>query len=318
MTWRAALDSPVFVTFAGLLIGLLAVAGLLLLVLRRVTGSRLEHAVRSYRGWTIMVPLFLAAIFLGRAATIVLFAILALFGMKEFARGTGLYRDWWMTGVVDLAIVGVFVCCLVSDPSAGVHGWLGMFQAMPVYAVALILLVPILRDRTEGQLQAMALGAVGFVYIGWMFGHLAFVANSPHAYGYILYLVFAVEANDIAAYVCGKRFGRRALRPRISPNKTLGGALGAIVVSMALPFAFRFALPHFATGELLLTGVIVGVGGQLGDLSISVIKRDLGVKDMGALIPGHGGILDRLDSLIFVSPMFFHMVHYCHGIYAVA
>jgi phosphatidate cytidylyltransferase len=85
-------------------------------------------------------------------------------------------------------------------------------------------------------------------------------------------------------------------------------------VSLALPWILRFSFPHFGTTQRLLTGVIVGVGGQLGELSISVIKRDLGLKDMGASIPGHGGILDRIDSLIFVAPLFLRMVHHVYGL----
>jgi phosphatidate cytidylyltransferase len=76
----------------------------------------------------------------------------------------------------------------------------------------------------------------------------------------------------------------------------------------------RFSFPEFTPSELILTGVIVGIGGQLGDLSISVIKRDIGIKDMGALIEGHGGVLDRVDSLIYVAPLFFHMTRYFHGL----
>jgi phosphatidate cytidylyltransferase len=151
---------------------------------------------------------------------------------------------------------------------------------------------------------------VGFVYVGWMFGHLGFLANADHAYAYILYLLVAVELNDVAAFTFGKLFGRHKLRSNISPKKTWEGALGALAVSMALPWAFRSTLPHFGVAPLLWTGLIVGVGGQLGDLSISVIKRDVGIKDMGATIPGHGGILDRIDSLIYTVPLFFHMVNY--------
>ena len=77
----------------------------------------------------------------------------------------------------------------------------------------------------------------------------------------------------------------------------------------------RFTFPHFGVSECLLAGLIVGIGGQLGDLAISVIKRDLGIKDMGATIPGHGGILDRIDSIIYVAPLFFHMVRYFHDLY---
>jgi phosphatidate cytidylyltransferase len=126
----------------------------------------------------------------------------------------------------------------------------------------------------------------------------------------LLFLLFATELNDIAAFTCGKLFGRRKLRPHISPNKTWAGSLGALAVSLTMPWVLHFSFPHFGPLQCVLTGLIVGVGGQLGDLSISVIKRDLGVKDMGKLVPGHGGILDRIDSLIFVAPLFLHMARY--------
>lgn len=203
---------------------------------------------------------------------------------------------------------------LVHDPDNGERGWYGLYMALPVYVIAMLLTIPVLRNRAKGQLQLVSLSIVGFVYLGWMFGHLGFLANSEHAMGYLLYLIFAVELNDIAAFACGKLFGKRPLRSEISPNKTLGGSLGALAFSMALPWLLHFSFPHFATLELVLTGLIVGVGGQLGDLAISFIMRDLGVKDMGALIPGHGGVLDSVDSLIFVAPLFFHMVRRFHGI----
>src|SRR5207245_5590382 len=122
----------------------------------------------------------------------------------------------------------------------------------------------------QGQLQAIALSIVGFLYFGWMFGHLIFLMNAKHAYGYVLYILFAVELNDVAAFTFGKLFGRHQLRSNISPKKTWEGSLGAFAVSMLLPWALRFTLPHeFTALDLILTGLIVGVGGQLGDLAIS-------------------------------------------------
>ena len=169
-------------------------------------------------------------------------------------------------------------------------------------------------NETKGQLQMIALAIFGFIYVGWMFGHLGFLANYPNSYGYLLFLIVATELNDVAAFTFGKLVGHRKLRSNISPRKTWGGALGAIGVSMIFPWLLRFSFPQvFPTREILMTGLIVGIGGQLGDLCISVIKRDIGIKDMGASIPGHGGILDRIDSLIFVAPLFFHMVDYFQG-----
>ena len=240
--------------------------------------------------------------------------LLAIFGFKEFARASGLYRDWWMTGAVYAGIVTVGVASLMPHPRGEEPGagWYGFFVAVPVFAIALILIVPILRNRARGELQRMSLGIVGFVYIGWMFGHLGFLANAVNAYGYLLYVIFATKLNDVAAFTFGRMFGRHPLRSEISPKKTWEGALGALAVSMILPWLLRFSFPVFGPRQLILTGLIVGIGGQLGDLSISVIKRDIGTKDMGALIPGHGGILDRIDSLIYVAPLFMHMAGYYH------
>jgi phosphatidate cytidylyltransferase len=187
-------------------------------------------------------------------------------------------------------------------------------MALPVYVIATILLIPIIRNRAKGQLQRVALAIVGFVYFGWMFSHLGFLANTPYAYGYLLYLIFAVEINDVAAFTCGKLFGRHKLRESISPNKTIEGSLGAVAVSMTIPWLLWFSFPHFEALNLILTGLIVGIGGQVGDLTISYIKRDIGIKDMGVVISGHGGILDRVDSMIFVAPIFFHMVRWFHGL----
>jgi phosphatidate cytidylyltransferase len=262
-----------------------------------------------------MIPLVVVGIFAGRVPTIVLLTLLAVFAFKEFARATGLYRDWLMTGVVYLGILATGLVSAMYDPALHVPGWYGLFAILPAYVIAAIMLIPILRNRCDGQLQAIALAILGFLYIGWMFGHLAFLANSKNAYGYLLYPIFAVEVNDIAAYTFGKLFGRHPLRSNISPKKTWEGAIGALAVSMALPWALRFSFPHFSTLELILVGLIVGITGQFGDLSMSVIKRDLGIKDMGALIRGHGGILDRIDSLIYVTPLFFHMVRWFHDLY---
>jgi phosphatidate cytidylyltransferase len=315
MTPGAALDSPVFLFYAALLAGLLAVAGSVLAALRFGLRRNVDHAWKAYLGWLLMIPLVLGSIFLGRVATVIFFTVVAALGFREFARATRLDRDPLMTGVVYLGIFAAGVLALVTDPGLHVPGWYGTFMALPVYVIALILAIPILANRVEGELRSVALAMVGFIYFGWMFAHLAFLANARHAYAYLLYVLLAVELNDVAAFTCGKLFGRHPLRSNISPKKTWEGALGALAVSLALPWLLHFTFPHWQPRDLILAGLIVGIGGQLGDLAISVIKRDVGVKDMGSAIPGHGGILDRIDSLIYVAPLFFHMVRYFHDLY---
>ena len=313
MTLDAALQNDIVLTYLLIVASALGIAGLALAVLTAL-GKNVGPIWKTYRGWLVMVPIVLGTVLLGRTAFIIGVALLAIFGFKEYARATGLYEDWWMTGLVYLGIVLLAAASHVQDPRLGHDGWYGLFMALPAYVIGAILLVPIFRNKSKGQLQRIALAIVGFMYFGWMFSHLGFLANAQYAYGYILYLLFAVEINDVAAFTCGKICGKHKLRENISPKKTLEGAIGALVISVGLAWALSFSFPHFALWEVLLAGFIVGVGGQLGDLVISYIKRDIGIKDMGAVIQGHGGILDRVDSMIFVAPIFFHVVRWLHGL----
>ena len=316
MSPSAALHDPVFRAYVWIVLGVLIAGGLVLGLVELVARGKIAPIWLTYRAWLVMAPLALVVIFAGRGPFIVCVTLLALFGFKEFARASGLYRDWWMTGAVYAGIITVGCASLFAHPrgSEPGPGWYGFFVAVPVFAIALILLIPILRNRFRGELQRMSLGIVAFVYVGWMFGHLGFLANARNAYGYLCFIIFATEVNDISAFTFGRLFGRHPLRSEISPKKTWEGALGAVGVSLALPWLLRFSLPEFGTVQLILAGLIVGIGGQLGDLSISVIKRDLGIKDMGVSIPGHGGILDRIDSLIYVAPLFMHMANYYYGL----
>jgi phosphatidate cytidylyltransferase len=316
MSPQVALHDPVYRAYLWIVPISVAFGGVILGFLRWGLKKELGPVWSTYRSWLVMAPIALAVVFAGRVPTIVGITLLAIFGFKEFARASGLYRDWWMTGAVYVGIITVGIASLMPHPRGNEPGtgWYGFFVAVPVFAIALILLIPILRNRARGELQRMSLAIVGFVYIGWMFGHLGFLANAANAYGFLCYIIFATELNDVAAFTFGRLFGRHPLRSEISPRKTWEGALGAVAVSMVLPWLLRFSFPFFGTWQLILTGLIVGIGGQLGDLSISLIKRDIGTKDMGATIPGHGGILDRIDSLIYVAPLFMHMAGYYCGL----
>ena len=307
-------QDPIWMGYARLLAVVLIAAGLLIQGLRWRLGQRLDSVWITYRSWRLLLPPALVLIGAGRGFWIVAVFGVACLALREFARATGLDRERGMMTALYAQLIALMLVTWMPDPRLHQPGWYGLFMALPVYAIGCLLILPILRGKSRGQLQIIALSILAFIYFGWMFGHLAFLANSDHAVGYLLFLIVALPANDIAAFTFGKIFGRHKLCPEISPNKTVEGALGGLAVSLALPFLMRFSFPHFGLTQLILTGLIIGIGGQLGDLAISLIKRDLGVKDMGRAIPGHGGVLDRIDSLIFVSPLFFHMTRWFYGL----
>jgi phosphatidate cytidylyltransferase len=295
---------PLYRTYAVLWIVLLLTGGLLLGVLRLARGASpsVQAMLLTYRSWWQIVPLIAIPLGLGREATIVAVALLSLWSFREFARATGLASDWGFTGAVYTAILVLALWSWVR--------WYGMFLVWPVWVIAFLLIVPVIRNRAEGMLQNACLAILGFIYFGWFLGHLGYTANLRHGLGYLLFLTLAVSLNDIAAFTTGRLFGKKPLASRISPKKTWAGSIGCVLVTALVVYALRFTFPHFGWLQLWLTILIVGVGGQLGDLVISFIKRDLGVKDLGAVFPGHGGWLDRFDSMIFTAPLFFHLVAY--------
>ena len=121
-----------------------------------------------------------------------------------------------------------------------------------------------------------------------------------------------LQINDVAQYVWGKSLGKRKIAPHVSPGKTVAGFLGGVVTTALLACAVGPWLTLLTREHALIAGLIIGVGGFFGDLSISALKRDLGVKDTSAMLPGHGGIMDRVDSLTFTAPLFFHFVYYLY------
>ena len=165
MNPQEALHNPIFMMYVRIVVGLIAAAGLVLAFFTWVLKKNIRPIWVTYRSWLIMAPIILGSVLLGRVVTIAVFSLLAVLGFKEFARATGLYRDWWMTGAVYAGIVAVCMVTLINHPTPENPGpgWYGLFMALPVYEIALIILIPILRNRVEGQLQIISLAIVGFI-----------------------------------------------------------------------------------------------------------------------------------------------------------
>ena len=263
-----------------------------------------------WRSWLVLAPLMAGPVLLGRLPAILGVGVLAVLCYREFARATGLFRHRVTSAVVALGIL--------LTTFAAADRWLGLFGALQSLLVSLLVIVALFEDEPKGYIQRVALGVFAFLLFGVCLGHFGWLANDRLGQPLMLSILVAVELNDVFAYCSGKLFGRRKLSPNTSPNKTIGGAVGALVLTTAL-FAMLMhwtlaGTPVDQPAHLLVLGALVSLTGQWGDLVMSSIKRDLGMKDMAALIPGHGGLLDRFDSLLFVGPALFHYLYYFGGI----
>jgi phosphatidate cytidylyltransferase len=310
--YEHAFDSPVTLAATVGIAAVLVVVPLLILLLAglgRIGAEQRQELLKRYRSWLVLVPLMLGPILLGAAWTIAAVGVLSLLCYREYARATGLFREKVISVVVVLGILAVTFA--VAD-----H-WYGFFVALFPLTVGTIAAAAILADRPQGYIQRVALGVLGFALFGSALGHLGYMANERNYRPILILLILAVELNDVFAFVVGKTLGRRQLAPNTSPNKTVAGSLGALVLTTLLVAGmghYVFADTVLDTWPALATlGVIVSAVGQLGDLMLSSIKRDLGIKDTGATIPGHGGLLDRFDSLILVAPAAFHYIGYFLG-----
>lgn len=308
-----AFDNPVTTVVSVVVVAILAMAPLLIwwLVNQGRVDSRLKaELLTRYRSWLMITPLILIPILLGAFWTILGVSLLSLFCYREYARVTGLFRDKTISGVI---VMGILLRTF-----AELDNWYRLFVALVPLTVGVIAIVATLRDKPEGYIQRVALGVLGFVLFGSCMGHLGYLANDWNYRPILIMTILSVELNDIFAFICGKLFGKRRLAPNTSPKKTVAGAVGALLLTslfvMALGSLVFQGTALAAPRHLVFLGMLISVLGQFGDLMLSSIKRDLGIKDMAATIPGHGGLLDRFDSMILVAPAVFHYINYFVGV----
>lgn len=173
----------------------------------------------------------------------------------------------------------------------------------------MLFVLELTRKETQQVVLSISATVFGVFYIAWCFSFIVKIRNLDNGLFLLGFLILVTKAQDMGAYFLGKKFGKRPFLAHVSPNKTLEGALGGILASIV----FAIVSGMFLTPDLLLVhrfflGVILGIVSQLGDLFESLIKRDTGVKDSGTIIPGMGGVLDVIDSLIFAIPVFYFYV----------
>lgn len=167
-----------------------------------------------------------------------------------------------------------------------------------------------LRDISKAA-QEIAYATLAFIYIPFLIMHMVMLRQTTFGVQWLIVIMLIVMTNDSAAYYCGSAFGKHRLYPQVSPKKSIEGALGGLVGSICGTLLAKFTFfQQLSIADCLLTAVIIGIIGQIGDLFESLLKRSFGVKDSGTIIPGHGGILDRLDSIIFAAPVTYYYAIY--------
>ncbi|WNQ13766.1 phosphatidate cytidylyltransferase [Paenibacillus aurantius] len=231
-----------------------------------------------------------------------LIALLALIGYNEYLRMNHLKHS------VTVMLAGLAGLVCLIGPSLGLEwgSWLTLERL--IWVLMFLLLSVTVISKNKVTLDQAALVLIGVVYIGLGFAYMIVTRMmEPHGLFWTLLIFLCIWSTDSGAYFTGRAIGKHPLWPAISPNKTVEGALGGVVISIIVAVCFHFGRPDLVSlGQAVVLGAVIAVVGQLGDLIQSAYKRVKGIKDTGTLLPGHGGVLDRVDSWLIVFP-FLHL-----------
>ena len=295
----------------------------LILVVASVVGYVLKHSVAKdqphatidnlntrIKAWWVMVLVISLAFLFGRTGVILLFLFISFAALREFMTLT------YTRSADYLALAGAFFVVLPAQYALIWFGWYGVYAIfIPVYVFLLLPILEVAGGDTTRFLERTAKMQWGLMISVFCISHVPalLTLNIP---GYddrnlllIAFLVIVVQSSDVLQYVFGKLFGRRQLAPEVSPSKTVEGLVGGVLCATALGASLWWITP-FNVWQAALMSLAITAMGFFGGLVLSAIKRDRGVKDWGNLIEGHGGMLDRLDSVVFAAPIFFHLTRY--------
>jgi phosphatidate cytidylyltransferase len=257
--------------------------------------------------WTavLVIPPVIFLIVVGPSAALIAMVLLAtFFGLREYfllalphAQGR---ERFVATGL------GLILSFLTAQGDA---------KVLCPFFVLLLLLLSLLFMTTSRTLASaisnLGITLFGILFIGFLLSHISLMRTLSNGREWVLFLIVTVWAADISAYLVGSLLGKHKLYPKISPNKTYEGLAGAVLGSMIVALAFSILfIPDLKKGTVALLAIGIGVLGQVGDFTESMLKRSAQVKDSGSLFPGHGGMLDRLDSFLFSAPFLHYSLLY--------
>jgi phosphatidate cytidylyltransferase len=281
-----------------------------LLALRLAESPVVGNLNARIKAWWVMVALIGLAFALGKAGIIVLFALASFAALREFLTLTRTRRG------DHLALAAAFFVVLPLQYYLISIEWYGLYSILiPVYVFLLLPIVAALRGDTANFMRRIAEAQWGLMISVYCVSHVPALTTLPipgfadRSLLLIAFLIIVVQSSDVLQYVWGKLLGRHQIAPSLSPSKTVEGFAGGVASATLIGAALWWITP-FSPWQAAIMALVINLMGFCGGLVMSAIKRDRGVKDWGQMIEGHGGMLDRLDSVIFAAPIFFHLTRY--------
>lgn len=271
--------------------------------------SELKQRIQS---WWVMIIILFGILIAPSVISVIFFAVLSFLALKEFFSIVP-------TRQADRRVLlWAYLAIPVQYYWVGSQ-WYGMFLIfIPIYVFLFLPMRAVFIGETKGFIRSLGTIHWAVMLCVLCISHIAYLLVLPEKneqagpIGLVLFLIFITQFNDVCQYIWGKALGKHKIIPKVSPNKTWEGFIGGVVTVTLLSGLIAPYLTPLSVAQGFIAGTLIAVSGFIGDVVISSVKRDLNIKDSGTLIPGHGGLLDRLDSLIYTAPLFFHYLVYLH------
>jgi len=296
-------SDPIYTNTAMLVVAAIFIVGVVLYPFRN-RHPAVMAAWASIKSWIFAAPILFILVGLPDPWPLVGITAATIFCAKEFFQITGMYHRSMFVWLVYFGIITQALCIYMD--------YTILYDRMPMIMAGLIMMVPLVRNNYKFMVQYTALSAFNFIFMGWGMLHMGRILLLPQGHLHLIYMILLSEAADNIALGAGRAVGRTKILDKISHRRTFEGAVVSFVFTLGIAYALRNMF--FNESELfwIVAGCVAFVSGSLGDLALAVIRRDLGVKDMGVFIWGRGGLLDLMDRMIFVAPIYFYALKWLH------
>ncbi len=301
MTQVAAWNSLIYQQTVLTVLSFLFVAGIFTYVFRK-KNHYFVISWASIKSWLFVAPLLFLCMGAPEPWPLVVLTCLAILGAKVFFQLMGMFHRSYF----------VFACYAAIMCLGGLIYFdrIDLYNLMPMLLLGFCCLIPLFRNNYRRMIQYIALTQLAFVFLGWSFMHLGLVLKLENGIYQVMYLIILTEFCDNTVLATSRYFGRSTLFDRISRKRSVGGFLFSFILTLLLAFAMRHLLPDRSEKYWLASGIIASLGGAIGDLVMTVVRRDAGIKIVGLFILGRGDFLNRMDRLIFVAPIYYYVMFF--------
>ena len=293
------LFDPIYQETVIIVLSVLFVSGIVLFFLRE-SGFYFVSAWASIKSWLLAAPFLFLVFAIKDPGPLIVLTLIAIYGAKAFFQIIGMFhRSYFViicyTGIVALGLSSYFEITQV-------------YNVMPMIVLGACCLVPLIRNNYKRMIQYISITLLAFIFLGWSFMHLGLIYDLPNGIYQIMYLLILTEFCDNTNLAIGRYFKGFRLLPKVDPKRSLFSTAISIILTLVLAGAMRQLLPDRSEVYWLAAGFVASFGGILGELVMTVVRRDAGVKIVGPFILGRGDFLQRMDRLIFVAPIYYYVM----------